>query len=148
FDVTTKKAGVVMDNAERVLQELAEGLEVDDIVPGLEDNDDAGEDDDDLDGYVDEYGALDDLEKNDLDQDVYPVKKVLLKLRKLAQTVTHSSTILLPAWYALLDDLVLPRKAIPRDVRTRWNSTYRMLRFCLDYREAIDQMTGERKLGL
>lgn len=43
---------------------------------------------------------------------------------------------------------MLPQKAIPRDVRTRWNSTYQMLRFCLDYREAIDQMTGERKLGL
>lgn len=86
FDVTTKKAGVVMDDAERVLQELAEGLEVDDIVPGLEDNDDAGEDDDDLDGYVDEYGALDDLEKNDLDQDVYPVKKVLLKVSNPMKT--------------------------------------------------------------
>lgn len=71
-----------------------------------------------------------------------------IQLRKLAHTIMNSSTILLPAWYSLLDDLVLPRKAIPRDVRTRWNSTYQMLHSCLEYREAIDQMTGERKFGL
>lgn len=60
----------------------------------------------------------------------------------------HSSTILLPAWYRTLEELVLPRKSIPRDVRTRWNSTWRMLVFFLEYREAIDTLTGDRKLGL
>lgn len=60
----------------------------------------------------------------------------------------HSSTIVLPAWYRILEELVLPRKAIPRDVRTRWNSTWRMLRFFVDYREAVDRLTEDRKLGL
>jgi hypothetical protein len=37
---------------------------------------------------------------------------------------------------------------MPRDVSTRWNSTYDMLRFAYKYREAIDRITGERSLKL
>ncbi|KAL1937246.1 hypothetical protein VTO73DRAFT_13915 [Trametes versicolor] len=149
FDVTPKKVEETMAEAERALQELAEGLELDNVVPAeVNEEDEGGSLDDDMDGYVDEYVALSAVERVELDRNVYPVKKVLLKLRKLAHSIMTSSTILLPAWYTLLDDLVLPRKAIPRDVRTRWNSTYRMLLFCLDYREAVDQITSERRHGL
>lgn len=34
---------------------------------------------------------------------------------------------------------------MPRDVRTRWNSTYKMLEFAITYRSPIDQMTAERE---
>ncbi len=37
-------------------------------------------------------------------------------------------------------------KSIPRDVQTRWNSTYRMLSFCVDYRAAIDRLTSLKDL--
>lgn len=37
---------------------------------------------------------------------------------------------------------------LPRDVKTRWNSTYRLLTTALDYREAVDTITGDRRLGL
>ena len=37
---------------------------------------------------------------------------------------------------------------MPRDVSTRWNSTYDMLLFALDFRPAIDSMTATRELGL
>jgi hypothetical protein len=37
---------------------------------------------------------------------------------------------------------------MPRDVSTRWNSTYDMLRFAYKYREAIDRITGEWSLKL
>jgi len=37
---------------------------------------------------------------------------------------------------------------MPRDVRTRWNSTYDMLKFSYTYRDAIDKLTGERALKL
>lgn len=37
---------------------------------------------------------------------------------------------------------------MPRDVPTRWNSTYDMLRFALKYEKAIKSMTQARELGL
>lgn len=37
---------------------------------------------------------------------------------------------------------------MPRDVATRWNSTYEMLMFALDYREAIDTVCGTQRLNL
>ena len=37
---------------------------------------------------------------------------------------------------------------MPRDVPTRWNSTYDMLDFSVEYREAIDAITGNQKMKL
>ena len=37
---------------------------------------------------------------------------------------------------------------MPRDVSTRWNSTYDMLNFALDYRVAIDSISSNRDLNL
>ena len=37
---------------------------------------------------------------------------------------------------------------MPRDVSTRWNSTYDMLQFALDYRVPIDEITSNRELNL
>ena len=39
-------------------------------------------------------------------------------------------------------------RIMPRDVSTRWNSTYDMLNFALEYQKAIDGMTDKRRLGL
>ena len=35
-----------------------------------------------------------------------------------------------------------------RDVRTRWNSTYDMVLFALQYRAAIDDIAGNKTAGL
>jgi hypothetical protein len=35
---------------------------------------------------------------------------------------------------------------MPRDVVTRWNSTYDMLLFSREYRKAIDEITGDRDM--
>ena len=37
---------------------------------------------------------------------------------------------------------------MPRDVSTRWNSTYDMLDFAVDYCAAIDAITSARDLNL
>ena len=37
---------------------------------------------------------------------------------------------------------------MPRDVSTRWNSTFDMLNFALDYRVAINGITSNRDLNL
>ena len=37
---------------------------------------------------------------------------------------------------------------IPRDVKTRWNSTYDMLNIAVQYRTAIDELTANQKFAL
>jgi hypothetical protein len=37
---------------------------------------------------------------------------------------------------------------MPRDVSTRWNSTYDMLVFAVEYREALDSITGNLRMKL
>lgn len=71
-----------------------------------------------------------------------------IQLRKLANSIINSSTKLLPAWKKLLAALRLAVRTMPRDVATRWNSTFGMLEFALTYREAIDKLTDDRTLKL
>ena len=43
----------------------------------------------------------------------------------------------------------MPRlQMMPRDVTTRWNSTYDMLEFAVEYREALESITGNQKMKL
>ncbi|KAK7040039.1 hypothetical protein R3P38DRAFT_2514150, partial [Favolaschia claudopus] len=56
------------------------------------------------------------------------------KIRKLSFGIIHSTTILLPAWRVLCRKHKLKERLMPRDVRTRWNSTYDMLCFAVKYR--------------
>jgi hypothetical protein len=37
---------------------------------------------------------------------------------------------------------------MPRDVATRWNSTYDMLQFALAYQEALDTITSDKEMKL
>jgi hypothetical protein len=37
---------------------------------------------------------------------------------------------------------------MPRDVTTRWNSTFDMLTFALEYRDALELITGNQKMKL
>lgn len=37
---------------------------------------------------------------------------------------------------------------MPRDVATRWNSTYDMLVFAIEYRKVLDTITSERDMKL
>jgi hypothetical protein len=39
-------------------------------------------------------------------------------------------------------------RMMPRDVITRWNSTFDMLNFAIDYRDALDNITSERDMKL
>ncbi|TFK73076.1 hypothetical protein BDN72DRAFT_745039, partial [Pluteus cervinus] len=127
----------------RELQDLAGDLEQAQnkrATNGDEDKDDG----DNLDGWVDELDELSPEELVKILREVGPTKCLLAKLRTYAYKIVNSSTILLPAWYAILAELGLDRKLLPRDVRTRWNSTYDLLVVAIKYRKAVDKMTSDK----
>jgi hypothetical protein len=80
------------------------------------------------------------------------------QLRKLAYAIKMSTTILLPRWKEILEELAVIAAAtdkkplsvciMPQDVSTRWNSTHDMLKFAYQYREAIDKITGDQAMKL
>jgi hypothetical protein len=42
----------------------------------------------------------------------------------------------------------VPLRKMPRDVTTRWNSTFDMVDFAIEHRAAVDEMTGNKTMGL
>ncbi|KAI0292463.1 hypothetical protein B0F90DRAFT_1575375, partial [Multifurca ochricompacta] len=86
------------------------------------------------------------------DEHVKPMRQVLSKLRRLSNRIKNSSTLILPRWKDTIKELAptsdenLTVCMMPRDVCTRWNSTYDMLKFAYKYREVVDKITSERSL--
>ena len=70
------------------------------------------------------------------------------QLRKLAFKLINSTTILGPAWKQCLADLKIKYRQMPRDVSNRWNSTFDMLDFALEYQKGVDQMTSNKTNNL
>ncbi|KAJ6531457.1 hypothetical protein B0H10DRAFT_1812935 [Mycena sp. CBHHK59/15] len=78
----------------------------------------------------------------------HPLALNLPQVRTVAKKTIHSTTKLLPAWKQLLLDLQMPHKILPRDVKTRWNSTYDMIVAALKYRRAYREFTMDETNGL
>jgi hypothetical protein len=76
------------------------------------------------------------------------VTNFYIQVRQLSFAIIHSTTIALPAWRRICRELKLKERLIPRDVVTRWNSTYDMMKFALTYRMAIDKITADKALKL
>ena len=69
-------------------------------------------------------------------------------MRKVAFAIKNSTTIILPQWFAILQDLELAERMIPHDVTTRWNSTFDMLNFAVKHIAAINAITSNRDMKL
>ncbi|EJD48352.1 hATC-domain-containing protein [Auricularia subglabra TFB-10046 SS5] len=111
-----------------------------------EDNFDAEEDFSDL-LYAadDEPGAEDEtVEAAQLARAAAVVGRVLSKIRKLSIKVLHSSTSLRPIWFAVVKELHLPPRSLPRDMDNRWNSTFLLVQFVLQYKLAVDAFTKSK----
>ncbi|KAJ8474625.1 hypothetical protein ONZ51_g7088 [Trametes cubensis] len=104
-----------------------------------------GEGDDDEEGLLDELSSMSEADRVAYLESVQPVRMVLVKLRKVAFKIVNSTTLLLPSWRKTLADLQLPDKLIPRDVRTRWNSTFDMLDMAVKYRKAVDVFCADKE---
>ena len=55
---------------------------------------------------------------------------------------------MLPAWKTILKNLKMAERVLPRDVTTRWNSTFDMLDFAYSHRKPLDLMMQDRENGL
>lgn len=168
FDAGAAETDELADAGERERGGLAEGirefLRAGSEVPDAEE-DPEGEDDDPADDF-DEVGKLSPEDRAKFETDVLPVRLVLAKvrislelhellrfvrispvsqIRALSFKIIHSTTRLLPVWKTTCERVGLPERLLPRDVRTRWNSTYEMLDAALKYKKAIDKMCGEKQ---
>jgi hypothetical protein len=166
FDVPKKKGDgggeTENDRLDDVLRRLVEGIEIEEEISLEEDETERGDDEvDEDDEWVDELERLSVHKRNAAYGQIQPIQFVLVKvqqfpdcsehslsshqLRKLAFKIIHSTTIVLPAWHEILKELKLESRIMPRDVSTRWNSTFNMLDFALKYHIAIDKTTADRK---
>ena len=69
-------------------------------------------------------------------------------MRKVAFAIKNSTTIVLPQWFTVLQDLELTERMMPRDVTTRWNSTFDMLDFAVKHIAPINVITSDREMKL
>ncbi|GBE78938.1 hypothetical protein SCP_0201350 [Sparassis crispa] len=148
FDLPKGKADDVLDDAERALLELAKDLNMD-VPKGDDEEEDRA---DNIEGLEDERDGLSPEEIQELEESVQPVKLVLVKtgiqLQKIACTIICSSTKLLPIWLKIVATFKMAENKMPRDVATRWNSTFKMLVFALEYRKPIDSICEDRSTEL
>ncbi|KAI0702182.1 hypothetical protein C8Q76DRAFT_600446, partial [Earliella scabrosa] len=94
--------------------------------------------------WVDEVAMMDEYEREAFEREVRPVRMVIIKICKLAYKIVHSSTILAPAWVSLCKQHKLNERYIPRDVRTRRNSTYNMLSVAIKYEDVYNAFTANK----
>ncbi|KAG1769434.1 hypothetical protein EV702DRAFT_950966, partial [Suillus placidus] len=142
------KAKDVPTDAESLDMNMARDMSSEDEATITEngDGDLDAEDVNNEDGLVDEIDLLTVHERIALEANIQPIRLTLL--RKLTFKIVHSTTLLLPAWKDATEELGLGSRIMPRDVSTRWNSTFDMLEFAINYCKVIDAMTNKRKLGL
>jgi hypothetical protein len=103
---------------------------------------------DDKDDGIDEMADLSAIDQETLISDTKAVRGTVSKLRDLSFAIINSTTKALPAWKLSCRKLKKKALLIPRDVTTRWNSTYDTLEFCLRYRKPIDAITADKATKL
>lgn len=165
FDVPKAQADHVFDNATTELLKLAGDLENEEMQTLLDLDGDDDTEDDNNEGWVDERTLMSEEELEELEETVQPIRLLLtkvrnhlraasistddtLQLRKVAFAIKNSTTIILPKWLAILDELCLRALIMPRDVATRWNSTFDMLDFAVEHIDALNAITGDREMKL
>ncbi|KAE9384375.1 hypothetical protein BT96DRAFT_778246, partial [Gymnopus androsaceus JB14] len=82
---------------------------------------------DDVEGFVAVLDEMTEEEREQWHADVEPVKTALYKARKILFKIINAPTLLLPRWREQVANTEFKDHVLPRDVATRWNSTYNML---------------------
>jgi hypothetical protein len=154
-----------MEEAVKELLKLAGDVNLEEETTANAGNEEDTTEDDNEQGWVDELEELTEEELLELGESVQPVRLLLTKvrsqfrgntllsnmisqLRKIVFMMKNSTTIVLPQWFTVLQELGVPEQMMPRDVRTRWNSTFDMLDFAVEHLAAINIITSNRDMKL
>lgn len=65
----------------------------------------------------------------------------LPQTRKISFKIINSPTKLLPRWCEVVTGSPFEKRVLPRDVSTRWNSTYDMLKAFLEMKDFVVKFT-------
>ncbi|KDR74202.1 hypothetical protein GALMADRAFT_141284 [Galerina marginata CBS 339.88] len=107
FDKPEAKANKVFDNATKELLKLAGDINAEEKESKPGEDGESGEVDS-VEGWVDECKMMSEEELLELDLCVKPVCLLLTKLCKTAFAIKNSTTIILPRWFSVLEDLKIP----------------------------------------
>jgi hypothetical protein len=72
----------------------------------------------------------------------------LPQARKISFKIINSPTLLLPRWREQVSNTKFKNRVLPRDVATRWNSTYDMLAAFMEMRDSVSQFLDRSSNGL
>ncbi|KAE9399636.1 hypothetical protein BT96DRAFT_771216, partial [Gymnopus androsaceus JB14] len=88
-------------------------------------------------GFVEVLNEMSEAEREQWNKDVQPVRNALNKTRKISFKIINSPTLLLPKWREQVANTDFKNRVLPRDVATRWNSTYDMLSAFLEMKQHV-----------
>ncbi|KAF9059080.1 hypothetical protein BDP27DRAFT_1166918, partial [Rhodocollybia butyracea] len=103
---------------------------------------------DDVEGFVEVLDEMTEQEREQWHENVKPVKTALYKARKISFKIINSTTLLLPKWREQVANTPLNDRVLPRDVATRWNSTYDMLAAFLEMKGPISEFLDRSSNGM
>ncbi|KAJ3749789.1 hypothetical protein EV360DRAFT_76163, partial [Lentinula raphanica] len=106
--------------------------------------DDSGQENDDKEGFAEALNEMSAEEQEEWNEAVKPIRSALFKARKIAFKIVNSPTGLLPHWHALQPNICI----LPRDVSTRWNSTYNMLYAFVEMKTYVTRLLDSMTNGL
>ncbi|KAK6977237.1 ribonuclease H-like domain-containing protein [Favolaschia claudopus] len=123
-------------------------LDLDELLEELHDLERTAPEQDDTDDIFDEVAQMLDNDRTFFLESTKEIRSALSKIRNIAKKTINSTTKLLPRWQQTVKDHRMKPKMLPRDVRTRWNSTFDMINTALDYKKAIRDFTFDDSNGL
>ncbi|KAE9388324.1 hypothetical protein BT96DRAFT_784989, partial [Gymnopus androsaceus JB14] len=129
-------------NEAEELETIAQDTEIEELQAELKDLEENGEQTrDDLEGFVDVLNEMTEEERQEWNAGVKPIRGALIKTRRRSFKIINSPTLLLPRWRTITASTPFENRTLPRDVSTRWNSTYDMLKAFSELKELVIKFT-------